>query len=264
MKFELVNVFTTNEVNSGNQLAIVYPDKDLTSEQRLSIAKYFNFNETIFVNEDMYSLRIFTPKEEFPFAGHPTIGAATQIALKTKKKNFSLEVPLGLLEVEVTEEGTSIVFPGSPVISDFKSDITELLKLASVDPAQVHLSQVRKINAGPDFVVIPLKSRGALQKLVSPKFTKDPVRTYFIFQPDPGKFEVRMMTPFHSAGEDAATGSAACALAAFCRDVMGEVSGKVIIAQGHFMNKPSEIRIQWNPSSIKLQGKVFKWAEGTL
>lgn len=264
MRFELVNVFTTDDVNSGNQLAIVYPDRELSSAERLSIARYFNFNETIFVNEDLYGLRIFTPKEEFPFAGHPTIGAASQIAKITRRKNFSLEVPLGILTVESSEEGTSIVYPGNPMISEFKGDLSEILKLASVDPSHVHLQQVRKINAGPDFLVIPLRSRGALQKLVSPKFSKDPIRTYFIFQQDPEKFEVRMMTPFHSAGEDAATGSAACALAAFCRDVMGDVSGKIVISQGFYMNKPSEIRVQWNPSSIKLQGKVFKWAEGTL
>ncbi len=264
MKFELVNVFTTNEVNSGNQLAIVYPDRDLSSDERLSIARYFNYNETIFVHEDFYTLRIFTPKEEFPFAGHPTIGAANQIGIKTKKKRFTLEVPLGILEVDSDDNGTSIIYPGAPVVSEFKGDLLEHLKLAGVEPSQVHIPQVKKINAGPDFVVIPLKSRGALQKAVSPKFTKDPVRTYFVFQEAPEKFEVRMFTPFHSAGEDAATGSAACALAAFCRDVMGEISGKVLISQGKYMNKPSEIRIQWDRTSIKLQGKVFKWAEGTL
>lgn len=263
MRFELVNVFTTHERNSGNQLAVVYPEKKLSDEEMLSISKYFNYNETIFVHDD-YDLRIFTPKVEFPFAGHPTIGAASRISIRTKKKNFTLSVPLGILEVECAEDSARVTYPGSPVIEQFSGDINEILRLSSVEASQVHLNQVKKINAGPDFVVIPLKSLGALQKSTSPIFKKDPIRSYYIFQEAPEKFHVRMFTPFHSAGEDAATGSAACALAAFCRDVMGEVSGKAVISQGIQMGKPSEIRVQWNKTSIKLEGKVFKWAEGTL
>jgi trans-2,3-dihydro-3-hydroxyanthranilate isomerase len=77
-RFRLVDVFT-DRVMQGNPLA-VFPDApDLSDPQMQAIAREMNLSETTFVtevSEDSYSLRIFTPAEELPFAGHPTIGTA--------------------------------------------------------------------------------------------------------------------------------------------------------------------------------------------
>lgn len=261
MKFEIVNVFRTQNPNSGNQLAIVYPDKQLDSSQMQSIAKDFNFSETVFIY-DNYDLRIFTTKAELPFAGHPSIGAAWSISQITKYKNFALRAPLGILSIEANHDGAKLTFPGSPVIKNFEGDLNHVLKHCSVDPAQVHLSQVRLVNSGPEFIVMPLKSHSALKKATPPVTTKDPLRCYFIFQEDAHTFHVRMFSP--STIEDPATGSAACALAGFLRDVMGEPSGNVKIFQGLEMGRPSEIRISWNKKEIFLEGLVSKWATGEI
>jgi trans-2,3-dihydro-3-hydroxyanthranilate isomerase len=263
MKFQIVNVFTTDAVNSGNQLAVVFPDKNLETHQMQSIARDFNFSETVFIF-DHYDLRIFTPKSELPFAGHPSIGAAWSVHQITKYKNFSLKAPLGILSIEAHSEGAKLTFPGSPVIKNFAGDLNHVLKHCAVDPSQVHTSMVRVVNSGPEFIVMPLKSHSALKKAVPPVTTKDPLKCYFVFQEDPHTYHVRMFAPVLSVMEDPATGSAACALAGFLRDAMGEPSGKIKIFQGVEMGRPSEIGISWNKKEIFLEGLVSKWASGEI
>lgn len=263
MKFHLLNVFSTPEKNSGNQLAVVFPEENLSTEEMQSIARDFNFSETVFVY-DHYQLRIFTPKHELPFAGHPSIGAAWQVGQLLPRKNFSLEVPLGVLAVETSDQGARLTFPGQPVVRAFDGDLHHVLKHCSVEPSQVHMDQVRYVSSGPEFIVMPLRSHSALKKATPPVTTKDPLKCYFVFQEDGTTFHVRMFAPVLSVIEDPATGSAACALAGFLRDVMEMPSGKVHVYQGKEMNRPSHIRISWTPKEIHLEGTVSKWAEGEI
>jgi trans-2,3-dihydro-3-hydroxyanthranilate isomerase len=263
MKFHLLNVFATHDINSGNQLAVVFPDQKLSLEKMQSITKDFNFSETVFIY-DYYHLRIFTPKSELPFAGHPSIGATWQVGQLTNRKNFSLEAPLGVLEVFSDLNSASLIYPGQPIVRNFDGDLNHVLKHCQVDSSQVHLEQIRSVSAGPEFIVIPLKSHNALQKAVSPVTSSEALKCYFIFQASPDTFLVRMFAPVLSVIEDPATGSAACALAGFAREVLGMISAKLIILQGAEMGRPSEIKLELNPTSIKLGGRVHHWASGEL
>src|SRR5215469_2986397 len=79
-EFVTVDVFTDRRFG-GNPLAVVLDGKGLTSAQMQSIAAEFNLSETTFVlpphdNSHTAEVRIFTPKAELPFAGHPNIGTA--------------------------------------------------------------------------------------------------------------------------------------------------------------------------------------------
>lgn len=263
MKFYLLNVFTTAVKNSGNQLAVVFPGKKLSEEEMQSIAKDFNFSETVFVYEN-YELRIFTPKRELPFAGHPSIGAAWIIGKLTQKKNFSLSVPLGILSIEASEDGARLTFPGQPKIRPFDGDLGHVLKHCSVEPAQVHTKMVLYGDSGPEFLIIPLKSHSALKKATPPLTTKDPLKCYFIFQEDGSTYHVRMFAPMLSVLEDAATGSAACALASFLREVGDEPSGNIKVHQGLEIGRPSEILVSWNKTGVHLEGLVSNWASGEI
>src|SRR3989442_15405968 len=79
VRFRLVDVFTERPF-AGNQLCVVPdPPAELSSEQMQMLAAEIAFSETTFVTEaaaDRYAMRIFTPAEELPFAGHPTLGTA--------------------------------------------------------------------------------------------------------------------------------------------------------------------------------------------
>lgn len=263
MNFHLLNVFAKEDINSGNQLAVVFPENQLSTEEMQLIAKNFNFSETIFIY-DNYHLRIFTPMSELPFAGHPTLGAGWQIGQLTKKKNFSVEVPYGVLGIETSDSSATLTFPGEPKLSHYSGDLNQVLKHCSVEKSQVHTDLVKLVNVGPEFLVIPLKTKSALDRATSPLSLKEAVKCYFIFQEGPESFHVRMFAPSLSVNEDAATGSAACALGGFCREVLKMKSGKVTITQGVQMNRPSELFIKWSSDSIQLSGRVVHWGEGRL
>jgi len=76
--FRLVDVFTLRPL-SGNQLCVVPEPIDVDEETMQALAREIGFSETTFVTEaagDRYAMRIFTPGQELPFAGHPTLGTA--------------------------------------------------------------------------------------------------------------------------------------------------------------------------------------------
>ena len=78
LAYDIVDVFTDRPF-AGNQLAVVHGAGDLTTEQCQAIAQEFNYSETTFPvpgGDHDYSVRIFTPGSEIPFAGHPTLGTA--------------------------------------------------------------------------------------------------------------------------------------------------------------------------------------------
>jgi trans-2,3-dihydro-3-hydroxyanthranilate isomerase len=79
-KFFIVDVFTHRKY-AGNQLAVFTDARSISSEEMQQIARETNFSETTFIVSDpdasgSCDVRIFTPKEEIPFAGHPTLGTA--------------------------------------------------------------------------------------------------------------------------------------------------------------------------------------------
>lgn len=258
MKFYLLNVFT-KEKRNGNQLAAVFPEKNLSSEDMLRITREFNFSETIFFDSnDKLKLRIFTPVGELPFAGHPTVGGAWLVNyLKFAGEKFSLHVPQGELLAEVNGS-SKIRFPGNPVVTSFSGDLSTLLKASNVNESDAEIENVRSVNVGPVFTIIPLKSQEALTEAKLP-VQKPGTRTYFYFLQDSGHAAVRMF----GTREDAATGSAACALAGYLREVKKMSSGKLILSQGKEMDRECELHLSWN-DSVYIGGFVNLWGEGTL
>ncbi len=261
MNYTLLNVFTRG-FQSGNQLAVVEVKTPLAAEEMQTIARNFNFSETVFVT-DHKNLRIFTPKSELPFAGHPTIGAAWWIAQQTKQEKFALSLPLGLVPIRLEQNKVFLTFPGTPKVSAYTGDLQGLLESTNVSPSSVQEDWIRQINVGPEFLLVPLNSYEALKAARPPVGFPEPVKCYFVFQEHPTIFHVRMFAPSLSVMEDAATGSAACALAGHCRDVRGIASGNVTVYQGQEMGRASEIQLSWD-QLIQVGGCVEQWAQGQL
>src|SRR6516164_2504482 len=83
VKFVTVDVFTDRQFG-GNPLAVVVDGTELSTRQMQAIATEFNLAETTFVlppekPESTARVRIFTPRAELPFAGHPTVGTADRV-----------------------------------------------------------------------------------------------------------------------------------------------------------------------------------------
>ena len=92
MKYFIVDVFC-REKYAGNQLAVVIQDKPLTDALMQKIASEFHFSETAFVNPEKnkdgsWNVRIFTPKNEVPFAGHRTLGTSWVIRNEIVKHKY--------------------------------------------------------------------------------------------------------------------------------------------------------------------------------
>jgi trans-2,3-dihydro-3-hydroxyanthranilate isomerase len=117
-RFVIADVFT-DQPFAGNQLA-VFPEAAGISERAMqAIAREFNFAETTFVlpprdPRHACRVRIFTPKAELPFAGHPTIGTASALAhlgrlgLENGKGLVVLEEGVGPVAVEVAVRGEAV------------------------------------------------------------------------------------------------------------------------------------------------------------
>jgi trans-2,3-dihydro-3-hydroxyanthranilate isomerase len=264
MKYYLLNVFTKDSQN-GNQLAAVFPEQELEISVMQKLAREFNFSETIFFNHlNHKSIRIFTPNGELPFAGHPTVGAAWLLNhLGKEDKNFLVEVKLGSIEVEVSDE-TFITYPGQPKVSDFDGDLEGLLKSSNLDFADTDIEKIRMVDVGNVFTIIPLTSMAALNQAVPPvDFYDKSIKSYYIFKTSNNSYSVRMFAPGISINEDAATGSAACALGGYLKGVMLESEGNITLTQGTEMKRECELKLRWQ-RQIQVGGKVHLWGEGIL
>src|SRR5687767_474094 len=112
MKFYLLNVFTKNQT-AGNQLAVVFPTTELSSEKMQSITREFGFSETVFITHphEIPEIRIFTPGSEIPFAGHPLVGSTWLLRfLSYQKEDFKLKVKIGEVPVRASETNAIISF----------------------------------------------------------------------------------------------------------------------------------------------------------
>ena len=112
LRYVIVDVFTTTPLE-GNPLAVFTGGDGLSDETMQALARETNLSETTFLQraEDggTARLRIFTPTEELPFAGHPVLGSAWVIARATPIHTIGFETGMGLIPVEIEREGGTLI-----------------------------------------------------------------------------------------------------------------------------------------------------------
>src|SRR5918999_3037533 len=149
LAFKQVDVFT-GRAYYGNPVAVVIGAEELETEDMRRIAGWTNLSETTFLlpsSKADYRLRIFTPRQELPFAGHPTIGsahAALEAGFVPKKAKLVQECGAGLIELSV-EEGGRIFLQGPPAkVRRIEKQIPSI-PLAPASP-------LMKVDVGPVWV----------------------------------------------------------------------------------------------------------------
>jgi PhzF family phenazine biosynthesis protein len=141
LSFKQVDVFT-NKPFLGNPVAVVIGAEDLDTAEMQRIANWMNLSETTFLlpsSKADYRLRIFTPRQELPFAGHPTIGsahAALESGFVSKKSTLKQECGAGILELTV-EDGEIFVRGPQARISDARRTLPFASKLLRIDVGPV-------------------------------------------------------------------------------------------------------------------------------
>jgi len=264
--FVTVDVFTDRKFG-GNPLAVVPNATALTGAQMQAIAGEFNLAETTFVlppqdPSHTAQVRIFTPRAELPFAGHPNIGTAFVLAKENERVGRAVSDPMifeekaGLVRLSLLKEGASMVGARlAPPQSLSRSDDLDPEIVAagcSLAVADIETANHRPCIAscGIPLAFVELKTRAALAS-ARPRtevFTKhlpaERITGILLYVHDPrGDFDlqVRMFAPLYGVPEDPATGSGNVALAGLLASLRAEpdLSLKLRIGQGIDMGRPS-------------------------
>jgi trans-2,3-dihydro-3-hydroxyanthranilate isomerase len=279
--FITVDVFTDRKFG-GNPLAVIPDGRALTSAQMQAITGEFNLAETTFVlppqdRAHTAQVRIFTPRAELPFAGHPNIGTAYVLAVEANRAGRALAEPLvfeekaGLVRLDLIKDGnsTSGARLAPPQVLVCGEDVTAEITAAacSLEPDDIETGHHRPCIAscGIPFLFAELKTRAALSA-AQPRvevFTKhlpaDRVTGILPYVKDQsGGFdvEVRMFGPLVGIPEDAASGSANVALAGLLASLRAEpdLSLQFRIGQGIDMGRPSLLEASAEKRSGKMVG----------
>lgn len=257
VSFRLVDVFTEVPF-AGNQLCVV-PDtpEGLDSDAMQTLAQEIGFSETTFVTEsrgDGYRMRIFTPAQELPFAGHPTLGTAFTLVSEGRVNSSCLQTTeAGDVPVVVdTRTGFAWMTQLPPVFNEEFADGELLARAAGLDPNDLHPdlpAQVVSTGLGP--LLVPIRNEGALRRAErDQRACREAVELaggeclYLFAVRGDGDVMARMFDPFSGIGEDPATGSAAGPLGVYlaARGIAG-MPGRLVIAQGEMVGRPSFLHV---------------------
>lgn len=260
--FVTVDVFTDTKFG-GNPLAVVLDARGLSAGQMQAIAAEFNLAETTFVLPPRQAshtaeVRIFTPKFEMPFAGHPNVGTAFVLAMRSGNINepLSFEEKAGLVQLDLLRDGARVV--GARLKApqplqrggDIGADI--VARACSLDVTDINLRHHRPcvISCGAKFVVAELKTRVSLasawaraeifREHINPDIATG-LLLYTFDDAGDADIQARMFAPLYGVPEDPATGSANVALAGFLASLRAEpdVRLNLRISQGVDMGRPS-------------------------
>jgi trans-2,3-dihydro-3-hydroxyanthranilate isomerase len=289
--FHLVDVFSSTPFG-GNQLAILPDATGISTEGMQKIAREFNFPESTFVlpkNDpaNSYRVRIFTPRAELDFAGHPTIGTACALVMKQHAQTVDpirliLEENIGPVTVDVAQRNGgyhgTLTLSGkidAPTGAPAPADLAAVL---SIEPAEV--SQSFFAGVGLPFCFAQLKSNEAVDRAAVNRaaWTATLSRAWspnlFFFAGDlrdGGNLYARMCAPALGVEEDPATGSACAALvgAMASKHDFGGTAYRLSIQQGVSMGRRSEIEAEARKSggvvtSVSVGGATAYIASGEI
>ena len=284
LTFYIVDVFA-EEKYAGNQLAVVRGGAGLPDETLQKLALEMNYSETTFVLSEEetgggYDVRIFTPGDEIPFAGHPTLGTAYVIQyemLAGPVESITLKLKAG--EIPVTF-GEVLWMRQLPPTFGATLDSALIARTLSLEMADLDdRSPVQEVSTGLPAIVVPLKDLDALRrcKVDWERYTEvaGPGKNLYVFCPEshddgPGDLSARMFANDPGVPEDPATGSAAGCLAAYLLELgyLGTDSVDVRVEQGYEIGRPSLLYLQAardeDQTTVHVGGKVQMVARGEL
>ncbi len=296
VRFETVDVFT-NRPFGGNPLAVIPEADGLSTGQMQQIASEFNLSETTFVlppkdPAHTAELRIFTPRAELPFAGHPNVGTAFVLARRGKSHGRSLKDKLvfeeqaGLVELEILREGSAVAGARLTAPKGYQRggdlSVETIAAACSLSPDDVVTRSHRPCIAatGVSFVFAELRTRAALAAAAPrtdlfmehvPAGEASGILLYTAADEEEVDVQARMFAPLHGIMEDPATGSANVILIQLLASLATErdVTIRKTIAQGVDMGRPSimlaeAVKQHGEVTEARIGGMCVPMMEGTL
>ncbi|MEV0002606.1 PhzF family phenazine biosynthesis protein [Micromonospora sp. NPDC050980] len=251
LAYEIVDVFTDRPF-AGNPLAVVFGAEGLATEQMQALALEFNLSETVFVLAPTqagatYRARIFTPTDELPFAGHPSVGAAVTAGRRGVfgVGRVTQECGAGVLPIEVTATGATLT-GGTPTLGP-ELDPEPLLEIAGLTAADHAGPPPRVAGCGLEFPYLPVRPdavpRARLNTAAAERYGVEHV-SLFSWDPESQTAHARVFVPGIGVPEDPATGSAALGLGVWLVAsglLPGEGRTPYAVRQGIEINRPSSL-----------------------
>ena len=287
----ILDVFA-EEKYAGNQLAVFLDAADFSEQEMQILAKEMNYSETTFILTDKleqegYPVRIFTPQEEVPFAGHPTLGTAYAIQKEIIRKpidRIQLKLKIGNIPVSFTHLEDRIdslwMVQKEPVFGE-KFEVAVLAEMLSLGLNDIdERFPVQEVSTGLPFIIVPLKSLSANKKarvkqdLFFDFIASREVKSLLVFCPETyspkNQINVRVFVDYFGIPEDPATGSANGCLAGYLVKYryFNDSIIDVRVEQGFEIGRPSHLYLRAKEDSGKFQievgGKVIAVAKGRL
>jgi trans-2,3-dihydro-3-hydroxyanthranilate isomerase len=291
LTFYILDVFTEDKY-AGNQLAVVRDAAGLSDSEMQNITKEMNYSETTFILSDDqrnggYDVRIFTPAEEVPFAGHPTLGTAyviQQEIIKEPADTIILNLKVGQI----------------PVTFNYKAKDKDILWMQQKEPAFGQVIEpepisevlgidkkdidkrfpVQEVSTGMFFMIVPLKTLDVVKraKVARDKYFKlikdRQAKAILVFCPETylqeNDLNVRVFVDYFGIPEDPATGSGNGCLAGYLvkHRYFGKNHIDIRAEQGYEIGRPSLLYLRAENKdgeiNVSVGGKVVMVAKGEL
>jgi PhzF family phenazine biosynthesis protein len=267
MRFKQVDVFTDRPF-LGNPVAVVIGAEALGTAEMQRIAGWTNLSETTFLLKSSkadYRLRIFTPRQELPFAGHPTIGsahAALESGFVSRKTRLVQECGAGLIELDVETDGRIFLKGPPPRLEPMDTQLPSIPLMPG--------SNVIRVDVGPIWVVGEMSDARALAAL-KPDMTALAewsvalgVTGATVFAPSgesSSAIHVRSFAPAHAIAEDPVCGTGNLSVAAVVGKRFG---GEYIARQGMQMGRNGQVFVRLRQDSVYLGGHAVTCVDGTI
>ncbi|HEX6491834.1 MAG TPA: PhzF family phenazine biosynthesis protein [Gaiellaceae bacterium] len=258
-RYVVVDVFTDTPL-SGNQLAVFTDARGLPEDVLQRLARELNYSESSFVLPPEAGgharVRIFTPAQELPFAGHPVLGTAFVLGTPLQLPELRLETAKGIVPVRLEREEDRLVFGRMeqplPVLVPYERE-QELLAALGVERSEL---PVEAYDNGAQHVYVALGSEAEVAALRPDLAGLERLPSFGVncFAGQGSRWKTRMFWPASAVPEDPATGSAAGPLALHLarhgRIGFGE---EIEISQGAEIGRPSTLYARVDGSAAELE-----------
>ena len=297
MRYLHLDVFTDRPFE-GNQLAVFPEPRGLTTDMMQTLTREMNFSECTFIfppeRDGDVRMRIFTPGEELPIAGHPTIGSTFALAaegvIAAGRTDFVYELGIGPTPVTLEWSGGALDFvwmtqplPTFGATVDARASLATAVGIEERDLANY---PIQVVSCGVPFLFVAIASRPAVDRVSVERhaFTRVlreaglnelPV---FVFTADrmgaSGDETIysRMIAPGLGVAEDPATGSASGPLGCYMlrHGLVGpDMARSILSLQGVAMRRPSRVYIsiesaRGEPIAVRVGGRAVMVGRGEI
>ena len=289
--FYIVDVFAEAKYE-GNQLAVFVDIKGISDSEMQRIANEMHYSETTFITSEEkrnggYDIRIFTPKTEIPFAGHPTLGTAYVIQRLIVKKPINLIVlnlKVGQIPVKLNYRNGHLDLLWMKQVHPIFGrtfDATRISQMLNLNENEIDDTMpIQEVSTGLPAIIVPLRTLDAIRRinLSREKYFKlienTQAKAILVFTSqtyhEENDLNVRFFADYYGISEDPATGSGNGCLAGYIvkHHYFRKDSIDLRVEQGYEIGRSSLLRLKAESVDGKIEvyvgGKVVMVAQGVL